>query len=104
MTVLRAVPLEVPRLTCLVSDTDDLSLLPALAEAGVDGFQVRAKGLTTRGLVALSRAVLDAVRPYDARVLVNDRLDVALASGADGVHLGTDDLAVADARRLTHRT
>lgn len=100
MTVLRAVPLDVPRLSCLVSDRDDLSLLPALAEAGVDGFQVRAKGVTTRDLVALTRAVLDAVRPYDARVLVNDRLDVALAAGADGVHLGADDLAVADARRL----
>lgn len=100
MTVLRAVPLEVPRLFCLVSDTDDLSLLPALAAAGVDGFQVRAKALTTRSLVALSRVVVDAVRPYDARVVVNDRLDVALAAGADGVHLGADDLAVADARRL----
>ncbi len=100
MTVLRAVPLDVPRLSCLVSDTDDLSLLPALAEAGVDGFQVRAKGVSTRQLVALGRAVLDAVRPYDARVIVNDRLDVALAVGADGVHLGADDLAIADARRL----
>lgn len=100
MTVLRAVPLDVPRLTCLVSATDDLTLLPALAEAGVDGFQVRAKDLSTRSLVALSRAVIEAVSPYDARVLVNDRLDVALAAGADGVHLGADDLAVADARRL----
>ena len=42
MTVLRAVPLEVPRLFCLVSDTDDLSLLPALAEAGTDGLDHRA--------------------------------------------------------------
>lgn len=100
MTVLHAVPLDIPRLFCLVSDTDDRSLLPALAEAGVDGFQVRAKGLSTRDLVALTRAVAAAVRPYDARVLVNDRLDVALAAGADGVHLGADDLAVADARRL----
>lgn len=100
MTLLRAVPLDVPRLFCLVSDADDLSLLPALADAGVDGFQVRAKDLTTRDLVALTRAAIDAVRPYDARVLVNDRLDVALAAGADGVHLGADDLAVADARRL----
>ncbi|HWJ10609.1 MAG TPA: thiamine phosphate synthase [Nocardioides sp.] len=91
---------DVPRLCCLVSDTDDHTLLPALAEAGVDGFQVRAKGLSTRDLVALTRAVLDAVRPYGARVLVNDRLDVALAAGADGVHLGADDLAIADARRL----
>lgn len=100
MTVLPAVPLEVPRLFCLVSDTDDRTLLPALAAAGVDGFQVRAKAMSTRDLVALARAVVTAVRPYGARVVVNDRLDVALAAGADGVHLGADDLAVADARRL----
>ncbi|WP_278258815.1 thiamine phosphate synthase [Nocardioides convexus] len=48
----------------------------------------------------MTTLVLDAVRPYGARVLVNDRLDVALAAGADGVHLGADDLAVADARRI----
>ncbi|MEV4999605.1 thiamine phosphate synthase [Nocardioides sp. LML1-1-1.1] len=88
------------RLFCLVSERDDLTLLPALAGAGVDGFQVRAKDLTTRDLVALTAAVLAAVRPHGARVLVDDRLDVALAAGADGVHLGADDLAVADARRL----
>lgn len=88
------------RLHCLVSDRDDLSLLPALAAAGVDGFQVRAKVVTTRELVALSRAVRDAVRPYDAAVLVDDRLDVALAAGVHGVHLGQDDLALADARRI----
>ena len=89
-----------PRLHCLVSDRDDLCLLPALADAGVDGFQVRAKTLSTRALVALTRSVLAAVRPRGARVLVDDRLDVALAAGADGVHLGAEDLAVADARRL----
>ncbi|WP_408896729.1 thiamine phosphate synthase [Nocardioides sp. R1-1] len=89
-----------PRLFCLVSERDDLTLLPALADAGVDGFQVRAKSVTTRALVALTRSVLTAVRPHGARVLVDDRLDVALAAGADGVHLGADDLPVADARRL----
>ncbi len=88
------------RVLCLVSPRDDHALLPALADAGVDGFQVRAKDLTTRELVALTTAVRDAVRPYGARLLVNDRLDVALAAGADGVHLGADDLAVADARRI----
>ncbi|KRB77863.1 hypothetical protein ASE01_06665 [Nocardioides sp. Root190] len=88
---------------CLVSDLDDLSLLPAIAAAGVDGFQVRAKDLGTRDLVALVRAVRDAVGPHGSTVLVNDRLDVALASDADGVHLGADDLAVADARRIAPR-
>ncbi len=88
------------RIFCLVSDRDDFSLLPALAEVGVDGFQVRAKDLGTRDLVALTRRVLDAVAPYDALVTVNDRVDVALAAGAGGVHLGAEDLAVADARRI----
>ncbi|MBM7518860.1 thiamine phosphate synthase [Nocardioides nitrophenolicus] len=89
-----------PHLFCLVSQRDDLSLLPALADAGVDGFQVRAKSLATGALVALARSVVAAVRPAGALVVVNDRLDVALAADADGVHLGADDLAVADARRL----
>ncbi len=88
------------RLFCLVSATDDLDLLEDLATAGVAGFQVRDKDATTRELVALTRLVLAAVRPGGATVIVDDRLDVALATGADGVHLGADDLSVADARRV----
>lgn len=90
----------VPRLFCLVDVTDDVSLLPQLARAGVDGFQVRAKRLTDGALVSFTRGVLDAVRPHGAVVVVNDRLDVAQAAGADGVHLGRSDLPVADARRI----
>ena len=82
------------RIFCLVSSTDDLSLLCDLAEAGVDGFQVRDKAATTRELVELTRVVIGAVRPYGATVVVDDRLDVALATGADGVHLGADDLPI----------
>ena len=88
------------RLFCLVSATDDLDLLEDLADAGVAGFQVRDKDATTRELVALTRLVIAAVRPFGATVIVDDRLDVALATGADGVHLGADDLSVADARRV----
>lgn len=88
------------RVHCLVSDRDDLALLASIAAAGVDGFQVRAKDLDTRDLVALVRTVCDAVAPHGASVMVNDRVDVALAAGADGVHLGAADLAVADARRI----
>lgn len=88
------------RIFCLVSATDDLDLLEDLALAGVSGFQVRDKDATTRELVALTRLVLAAVRPSGAMVIVDDRLDVALATGADGVHLGADDLSVADARRV----
>jgi thiamine-phosphate pyrophosphorylase len=91
-----------PSIFCLVSDRDDLSLLPSLAAAGVDGFQVRAKDLGGRDLMALTDRVIAAVRPEGAAVLVNDRLDVALAAGADGVHLGQSDLTVSAARRIAH--
>lgn len=89
-----------PRLFCLVDATDDLSLLPVLARAGVDGFQVRAKHVDDRALLELTVRVRDAVEEHGARVLVDDRLDVALAAGAAGVHLGARDLPVADARRV----
>lgn len=89
-----------PRIFCLVSSTDDLSLLGDLAVAGIDGFQVRDKTATTRGLVELTRVVLAAARPAGATVVVDDRLDVALATGADGVHLGADDLSVEHATAI----
>jgi thiamine-phosphate pyrophosphorylase len=82
----------------LVDATRDLAMLPALADAGVDGFQVRAKGLTDAALLALTGRVIDAVT--GTPVVVNDRVDIALAAGAHGVHLGADDLPVAEARRL----
>lgn len=89
-----------PRVFCLVDSDRDLSLLPALVRAGVDGFQVRAKALSTREVTELAATVVAAVRPLGAVVTVNDRLDVALAAAADGVHLGASDLAVRDARRI----
>jgi len=89
-----------PRIICLVGPADDLSLLGDLAAAGVDGFQVRAKELGGRELMVLAERVLGVVRPQGAVVVVNDRLDAALAAGADGVHLGAEDLGVAEARRI----
>jgi thiamine-phosphate pyrophosphorylase len=62
--------------------------------------QVREKDLTGRALVELSRAVVAAARRRGARVVVNDRADVALASGADGVHLPEGGMEVEDARRI----
>lgn len=75
-------------------------MLRALVEAGVDAVQVRDKRADDRALLAFTVAAIEAVRPLGARVLVNDRVDLALAAGADGVHLGADDLPVATARRL----
>jgi len=88
----------VPRLMVLVDETNDVESLPALVEAGVDGFQVRAKQLTDAGLLGLARRVIEAAA--GTIVVINDRVDIALAVGAAGVHLGARDLPVADARRL----
>lgn len=91
----------VPRLMCLVSSDDDLALLPALAMAGVDAFQVRDKGLGRDGLIALTNHVMNLVPA--ARVVVNDRVDVAVITGADGVHVGASDLPVADVVGMVSR-
>lgn len=89
-----------PRLFVLVGPDHDLALLPGLVRAGVAGFQVRDKTGSDRACLALVECVLESVRPLGALVVVDDRLDVALASGADGVHLGAEDLPVTVARRL----
>ncbi len=81
-------------------DEAALELVAAVVDAGVDAIQVRAKPATDRELVAWTRAAVRVVRPRGTRVIVNDRLDLALAAGADGVHLGSDDLSVEDARAL----
>lgn len=58
---------------------------------GVDAVQIRAKDLTDRELFEFTREVIRIVGGR-ATVVVNDRLDIALSTGADGVHLGLDDL------------
>ena len=75
-------------------------VLARAIEGGVDAVQVREKSLGGRELVEHVRAVRALGVPFGVATIVNDRLDVALASGADGVHLGTDDLPLRDARRI----
>jgi len=62
--------------------------------------QLRDKRSETRALIEQARAIKRAVSPFAAPFVVNDRVDVAMAAGADGVHLGQDDMAAEDARRL----
>jgi thiamine-phosphate pyrophosphorylase len=76
------------------------------AAVGVDWIQIREKDLEARDLAGLVRRAMDATRGTSAKILVNDRLDVALAAGADGVHLGEASLpveAVAEWRRSAGR-
>jgi thiamine-phosphate pyrophosphorylase len=62
--------------------------------------QLRNKRSETRALIEQARAIKQALAPFAVPFVVNDRVDVAMAAGADGVHLGQDDMAVEDARRL----
>jgi thiamine-phosphate pyrophosphorylase len=79
---------------------DLVELAWLLAAGGVTLVQLRDKHGDTRALVETARALKDTLKPFRLPLLINDRVDVALASGADGVHVGQDDMAVEDARRL----
>jgi thiamine-phosphate pyrophosphorylase len=72
----------------------------AALDGGVTAIQLRAKGWTDRQLLDAAVALAPRCHSAGALFIVNDRLDIALASGADGLHLGVDDLPVAVARRL----
>jgi thiamine-phosphate pyrophosphorylase len=76
------------------------SLAQAVADGGATLVQLRNKLGSTRQLVAQARDLKALLAPRSIPLLVNDRVDVALAAGADGVHVGQDDMEAADARRL----
>lgn len=69
-------------------------------EAGVGTVQLRDKTASTRDLLRSAEALSEVCRSSGALFIVNDRLDVAMASGADGVHLGQEDMPASMARRI----
>jgi thiamine-phosphate pyrophosphorylase len=77
---------------------DLVELSRKLAAGGVTLVQLRDKLSDTRPMVERARAIKAALGPVP--LLINDRIDVALAIGANGVHIGWDDMAPKDARRL----
>jgi thiamine-phosphate pyrophosphorylase len=79
---------------------DLADLARRVAEGGATLVQLRDKKNETRAMVASARAIMKALCPLKVPFVINDRVDVALAAGADGVHLGPDDMAIEDARRL----
>lgn len=70
----------------------------AALEGGVDVIQLREKELEDDELIARGRWLAKACEKYDALFILNDRVDLAVAAGAHGVHLGQDDLAPTEAR------
>ena len=66
--------------------------------------QLRDKHGSTRVMLEEARALTAVLAPLDIPLIINDRVDVALAAEADGVHIGQDDMSAADARLLLGRT
>lgn len=79
---------------------DPVDLAAAYLAGGARLLQLRLKRVTTRELLSVAEAVAALTRAAGALFLVNDRADVARAVGADGVHLGQEDLPVGGARRV----
>ena len=75
-----------------------MALIRSAAAAGIDLVQIRETGLTDRALGALVERAVEAARGTSTRILVNDRVDIALAHGADGVHLKGDSVPAARVR------
>lgn len=69
-------------------------------EGGVKAVQLREKDLSTAALYRLAEELRRLTEEFGARLIINDRLDIALATGADGVHIGANSLPVAAVRRL----
>lgn len=90
----------------LVTDRDILrgrDLVAAVADAirgGVTLVQLREKDITSREFYELAVTLKKVVNAYKVPLIVNDRLDIALAADADGLHIGQKDLPLVEARRL----
>jgi len=93
--------LEARRLYLCTPDRPDLaSFLQACLAGGVDIVQLRDKDLTARALVARARLAAAVCAEHGVPFVLNDRPDLALEAGADGVHVGQDDATPSLARRI----
>jgi thiamine-phosphate pyrophosphorylase len=103
-------PEEVQRLQqqlriCVLLDPDQTAfkldeLVAGVLRGGATAIQVRSKARSDRSYFELAQATADRCREAGVLCIVNDRVDIAIAAGADGVHLGVTDLPVAQARAL----
>ncbi|MFD2184146.1 thiamine phosphate synthase [Rhodoplanes azumiensis] len=77
-----------------------VDLARAVAAGGATLVQLRDKHGSTRRMVEAARALIDVLAPFGVPLVINDRVDVALAAGAAGVHVGPDDMTVEDVRAV----
>jgi thiamine-phosphate pyrophosphorylase len=85
---------------CRARGLDPLRVLAAFLEGGARFIQLRDKNPSSGARLRLADAAVALTGPAGARLIVNDRADLARMAGADGVHVGQDDLAVEDVRSL----
>jgi thiamine-phosphate pyrophosphorylase len=83
--------------------TDIFSLTGSCVTGGADCIQLRCKGLTDEALMAVASEFVKICSQGSVLSIINDRVDIAVAAGADGVHLGQNDLPIAEARKLQSR-
>jgi thiamine-phosphate pyrophosphorylase len=76
------------------------SVLRQLLQGGAKMIQLRAKAMSSRDFIQLAQKARDLTIPFDCKLIVNDRIDIALGSAADGVHLGQEDLPLEVGRKL----
>ena len=86
--------------SALCGERGVLAVVEAAVAGGVSCVQLREKSLPTRAFVERARALKAWLAPRGVPLIINDRVDVALAAGADGVHVGQQDMPLADVRRL----
>lgn len=86
--------------SALCGARDLLSVVEAAVSGGASCVQLREKTLETRAFLERARALKAMLAPLGVPLIVNDRLDVALACGADGVHVGQADMPPSVVRRL----
>jgi thiamine-phosphate pyrophosphorylase len=83
---------------CRARGLDPVLLAEQCLRGGARLLQLRAKEETSAGMLTLADRIVAAARTLGGRVVINDRADIALMSGADGVHVGQDDIPVEAAR------
>jgi thiamine-phosphate pyrophosphorylase len=97
--------LELPPLYAIIDPEQTRSrpaqrVLSALLEAGVSILQLRVKSLPPVDFLELAKGLRAVTRAHHCQLIINDRIDIALACDADGVHLGQDDLPLSAGRKL----
>lgn len=84
----------------LETDRNPVIIAQAALEAGARIIQLREKYASARQLLSWARQIKELTQTRSALLIINDHVDIAMACGADGVHLGQDDLPAQEARKL----